>query len=337
MAPAGDVMVLAPAPSLTISFDLRGEEPEVHLHPGGQGFWIARLLASLDVPVTLCGCFGGEPGAMLVPLVEREGVRVRSTRTETPNEVVVDDHRSGERQRLLETPARPLARHELDELYGAALVEGLAATVCVLGGPPQPDALPADTYRRLASDLRGNGRAVVADLAGAPLTAAVAGGLDVLKVSAEELQQDGRARADDAETIVDAIASLRAAGAAAVIVSRASEPALAAWSTEVVEVAVPRVEPVDERGAGDAMTAGITAGLARDSSIAEAVRLGAAAGALNVARRGLATGHRPEIEEMVEHIQLRPHPGQPHPQTEPAEVATVDDLAHQARARGASP
>jgi 1-phosphofructokinase len=108
--------------------------------------------------VTLCGCFGGEAGTVLVPLIEQEGVSVRGTRTQTPNAVVVDDRRSGERQRLFETPATALPRHELDDLYGATLVEGLTATACVLGGPPQPDTIPPKTYRRLAVDLRrGNG------------------------------------------------------------------------------------------------------------------------------------------------------------------------------------
>ncbi|MDQ4097837.1 MAG: phosphofructokinase, partial [Actinomycetota bacterium] len=36
----------------------------------------------------------------------------------------------------------------------------------------------------------------------------------------------------------------------------------------------------------------------------DALRLGAAAAALNVTRRGLATGDRREIERLAEHIEL---------------------------------
>jgi hypothetical protein len=41
--PAG-VLVFAPAPLLTITIERRGEDPDVHLHAGGQGFWLARMI-----------------------------------------------------------------------------------------------------------------------------------------------------------------------------------------------------------------------------------------------------------------------------------------------------
>ena len=57
------VSVLAPSPLLTVT--LEGTDgpgdAEVHLHPGGQGFWIARLIGELGVDVVLCATFGGEP------------------------------------------------------------------------------------------------------------------------------------------------------------------------------------------------------------------------------------------------------------------------------------
>jgi 1-phosphofructokinase len=43
------------------------------------------------------------------------------------------------------------------------------------------------------------------------------------------------------------------------------------------------IGPADPHGAGDALTAGVLAGLARGQSLVEAVRLGGAAGAVNVA------------------------------------------------------
>jgi 1-phosphofructokinase len=66
------------------------------------------------------------------------------------------------------------------------------------------------------------------------------------------------------------------------------------------------VQTVDPRGAGDSMTAGIAAALCRGEDLLSAARLGAAAGGLNVTRRGLATGSRPEIERLMEHVQIEP-------------------------------
>jgi 1-phosphofructokinase len=202
------------------------------------------------------------------------------------------------------TPS-PLSRHDLDELYGATLVAGLAAEVCILGGPPSPDVVPADTYRRLACDLRANHKTTVADLAGEPLDAVVAGGVDVVKVSDEELVRDGRAASADEADLIETLAELRSSGVATVVISRASRPALAAWDDRMVEISTPQVEPFDTHGAGDSMTAGIAAALAGGEGIETALRLGAAAGTLNVARRGLATGRRHDIDEMARHVELR--------------------------------
>ena len=55
------------------------------------------------------------------------------------------------------------------------------------------------------------------------------------------------------------------------------------------------------------MFAATGVGLARGMSVPEALRLGAAAGALNATRRGLGTGTRQEIERLAAHVKVRPH------------------------------
>jgi 1-phosphofructokinase len=54
------------------------------------------------------------------------------------------------------------------------------------------------------------------------------------------------------------------------------------------------------------MTAGLAVGVARGDGLSAAARLGAAAGALNVTRRGLGTGEREEIERLATHVVVRP-------------------------------
>lgn len=48
----------------------------MHFHAGGQGFWVARMIARLGVPVALCGPLGGESGTVLGSLVRAEGVEL---------------------------------------------------------------------------------------------------------------------------------------------------------------------------------------------------------------------------------------------------------------------
>jgi 1-phosphofructokinase len=133
----------------------------------------------------------------------------------------------------------------------------------------------------------------------------------VLKVSHEELLADGRAENDDPASIVTAMKQLRAEGAGTVIVSRAADPALALpadgdGDADVVEIHVPPLQPAETRGAGDSMTAGVVASLVRGEPVREALRIGAACGALNIVRRGLATGGEAAIRTLAERVELRP-------------------------------
>jgi len=301
------VFVFAPDPILTVTVEAGPDGDEIHLHAGGQGVWVTGMLAALGVTVSIGGPFGGETGRVVRSLVEAEGFDLRAVGTPGSSGAYVHDRRGGQRVTIAETPPEPLDRHEVDELYGVALVGGLEAGVCVLGGPGpwDPPIIPADIYRRLATDLGTNDVRVVADLSGEPLTAALEGGVEVLKVSHEELMADGRAEGDDERSLLSALARLREEGAVHVIVTRAADPALAWVEDRVVEVIPPKLEVLEHRGAGDSLTAGLAAGLAQGLGIAEALRLGVAAGGLNVTRRGLATGDRREIERLAEHIELR--------------------------------
>jgi 1-phosphofructokinase len=301
------VTVLAPSPLLTITVEAAADGDEVHIHAGGQGFWIARMIAALGPEARLVGAFGGEAGAVLASLVEQEGISVAAVPVAGSNGAYVHDRRSGERTTVAAMSPPQLSRHELDDLYDMALTHAIDAGVCVLGGPDGSTCVPADMYERLAADLIRNGVTTVADLAGEPLAAALRGGISMLKVSDDELRQDGRLADDTPEMVVTAIERLAGEGARDVVVSRADRPSLALLGGHLVEVVAPVFEEVDHRGAGDSMTAGLAVGLASGWDPEEAVRLAAAAGALNVTRRGLATGRRSQIERLAAEVDVRPH------------------------------
>ncbi len=309
MAPAGAV-VFAPAPELTVTLeDLDGQD-QIHLHAGGQGFWIARLLQVLEVDTTLCGSFGGETGRVVRRLIEEMAIRVLAVEVPGWNGGYVHDRRDGERRPVGTQEPTPLSRHELDDLYSVTLAAGLAGAVCVLGGPnPVAPPIPAELYRRLAHDLRANGTTVVADLSGEPREAALEAGVDVLKTSDEDLAADGLLSAGaDTYEVVEAIRALATHGKGAqhVIVTRGAEPAIALADGELLSISGPEVDAVDPRGAGDSVTAGVTAALTSGQDVRAALRLGVAAATLNVTRHGLASGERAAIMAIGDRVRIEP-------------------------------
>ena len=299
------VAVFAPSPVVTITVEPGSEsEPDIHLHAGGQGFWVARMAARLGAKVSLCVPLGGESGTVLRSLLAVDGISVLSVETRGTNGAYIHDRRSGSRELVAETSSPPLVRHELDDLYGVTLAAGLESDVVLITGPRNPGILSAEVFERLCRDLRTNARMVAADLSGEPLTAALRGGVDFLKVSDEDLVLDGRLRTSDPQGTLNVARGLREEGAISVLVSRSAEPAILLTDERELEVNSPHFATVDERGAGDSQFAGIGVGMGGGLPAEMAVKLGVAAGALNVARHGLGTGHLREVKSLCQQVRI---------------------------------
>ena len=306
------VALLAPSPILTVTLEHGDGKEELHLHPGGQGFWVARMVRELGVGVSFCAPLGGEVGAVLRALIERERIDLCPIETSGWNGAYVHDRRDDSVCEIGETSSPRLARHEIDALYGTMLSASLEAQLTVLTGPRSEDILDSDFYRRLAADLRSNGCTVLADLSGPPLDSALGGGIDLLHLSERELgereRESGRRTAaltDEGETVT-AMKRLHEEGARQVLLTRGPRPALVLLEDGLHELAGPVFEPREPRGAGDSLVAAIAASLASGRPIKRALRMGVAAGALNAARRGLGTGSLDDIQRLAGAVTLRP-------------------------------
>ena len=312
--PGADVTVLAPFVSLMVSIArlrdpaaAEGPEPapprtEVTFHPGGQGYWIASMAAELGAATRVCCPVGGRSGDLVRALLDDEFAHVVGVPAHRSNAVWISDGPDGEPATVAETPPPPLDRHEIDDLCNEMLTWGLESRVAALAGVPMPGMVEGDVYARLTADLVANGVRVVADVSPELLDEVARAGASVVKVSDEELVVAGFARDRSEDAVLAAGRALRAAGAGAVLVSRAERPALALTADGTVRLLPPRLVPANPRGAGDAMTGALTAGLALGRGTEDALRLAAAAGTLNVSRRGLGTGLRDAIEVLARSI-----------------------------------
>jgi 1-phosphofructokinase len=295
--------VLAPLLYLTVTIEQEGDGQQVHLHPGGQGFWIARMIEVLGLDARLVAPIGGEAGEVVAALLPGWGVGLTAVRAGIVTPTQVHDRRSGDREELVSIKPADLDRHAADDLYAAVLEAALTSDALVLtsGGD---GLLPDEAYGRLVHDANAAGAPVFADMHGGALDACLEhGSLHVLKVSEDDLALDGRSMGSEAKAVA-AARELGERGAATVVVSRGSEPAIAWVGGSVARVIPPELATVDHHGAGDSMTAGMTVGSRLGLSDLDVVRLGAAAGAANVTRRGLGSGRVELIAELAELVKL---------------------------------
>jgi 1-phosphofructokinase len=302
-----DVVVFAPVISVTVTVESGSENgAEVHFHPGGQGFWVARMLRHLGQRPLLCGPMGGESGGVAQDLLEQWQIDLSPVQMSGDSPVVIQDRRSGHRSMFAETSPPHLSRHELDDLYGTFLENALSVSTCVISGQ-LGDVIPGDFYRRLGHDLGSAEVTVIADVHGSDLDSFLTGGMiDVLKVSHDDLGRDGAVsgEAEDKEEILGVIDSLMAQGAGAVVVSLAEGGALADYAGTRYRVRPPEFDPADHRGAGDSMTAGLAAASVRGLPAQDALRLACAAGAANVTRHGLGSAAESLIPGLAERVQV---------------------------------
>jgi 1-phosphofructokinase len=310
--PGDTIAVLAPSVYVSITIETDASGDDIHLHAGGQGIWVARMLRLLEHQPVVCAPVGGETGKTLLGLTREWGIRLHAVATVATSPAYVHDRRGGERVELARSPAPQLHRHEVDHLYSQALELALASRLCVVTGPETPGLLEPEVYRRLGADLAAAGVQVVADMHGDELLALLDGGpVERLKVSLGDLVEDGIVEVQDGDeptdaALVAAIDALVERGAHEVVVSRGDLSTVARTASGWYEVTGPTLAVVDATGSGDSMTAALAASLAEELDDEATLRRAWAAGAANVTRRGLGSAVPGLIAELAERVVVEP-------------------------------
>jgi 1-phosphofructokinase len=305
-APRPAITVMSPGllASVTIELSSHGTD-EIHFHPAGQGFWVARALNELGADATLCCVRGGEAAAAAVELVD-EGITVRHIDTDVPTGAYVDDRRDGDRTRIAAMKGGPLDRHTVDDLIGIVIAEGLRTKCVILTGSNESGSVQPALYTTLSSSLHALGATVVVDLSGAELHAALAGHVDAVKVSHTELLQAGFGTADDFESLREAARRVADISGADVFVTRADEGALVHTLDGTLTGKGPTLDIVEPRGAGDSFTAAVALARLVGLDAAEQLRMAMATAASNVLRRGLGSATADAVHAIGMQIEVVP-------------------------------
>jgi 1-phosphofructokinase len=304
--PPPSIAIFCPTPILTVTIEaLPDGRPDLHIHAGGQGFWVARMIVRLGAQATLCAPIGGDTGRLLKTLITDENVQLNGVSVASINGSYVHDRRNGQRVEVCQVEGGELDRHESDDFYNATFASALNSQLVVLTGQFPRPVIRSDVYRRLASDLRENGRRVIADLSGADLLEALEGRLDLLCFSHEELVREGFAQGDRLDQLIAGLEKLHQRGAQQIVLHRGAEPSLVWLNGRILQVETPQVTPADHRGGGDTFFAALAVGLLYHAEIEDTIRFAAAAGTLNVTRHGLGTGRFEDIVALSEHVRIQ--------------------------------
>lgn len=307
MPDAPQVAVFSPNPMLSITIEALTAEggDDIHIHAAGQGVWVARMASELGARPVLCGFIGGEVGSVLRPLLAEMPVELRLVETAEASGAYIHDRRSGEREPVGQSAAMPPSRHEVDDLFSVTVAAALDSQLLVVCGPYPEEGVPLEIYSGLVADVKANGRPVIVDLSSPRLDRALEGKPDLVKINDWQIAGFVSGPVDTEARMRGAMEQVLEAGAGAVIVTRAGDPALAMRDGRVWELAPPKFERGAREGCGDSMMGALAATIAGGREWEDVLRLSAAAGATNFLRAGLGTGSRKVIEDLAPRVQLR--------------------------------
>lgn len=258
----------------------RTEARRVTYVAGGKGNNVARALVILGEPAHALVAAGGTIGSAVMELLEQEEFSSSAAWTlgETRLQATaVDD--SGRQRALFAPPVAfgPDDAGEVRQCFLDLLPE--TSAVCVCGSSPGPEA---DTlFPKLVEMARGRGRRVLLDTSGEALRLGLAAGPDIVKANLAEAEALlGKPLATE-EAQRHAVSELRRAGADWAFLTLGEAGALLDAGGGVWRAYPPPVTALNPVGSGDAMTAGILAGLVRGQGRVACLRLGMAAAAAN--------------------------------------------------------
>jgi tagatose 6-phosphate kinase len=277
---------------------------DVHVQPGGKGVNVARVLRALGADVLLTGLAGGAAGSSLRAELSARGVDTVMTDIggETRRTFAVVDSGRGDTA-LFNEPGPPVSPEEYARFRTLFAAQLAGATAVVLSGS-LPPGMPPSTYADLIGLATEAGVPTLLDTSGEALILGAAAGPEIVKPNLAELHAavacgpaangDGAGSADapswccsPVAVAANAAATLRGAGASAVVVTLGSDGLLALTPEESWHARPDEVRGGNPTGAGDAAAAGLAHGLAtgrpwRDR-VTHAAALGAAAVSAGVA------------------------------------------------------
>jgi 1-phosphofructokinase len=304
--PRPRVTVFGSHPLLAVTIERRGaDEDDVHMHPAGQGVWVARMAGEMESHPILCGFIGGETGTLLRPLMDQLDAELRLVHTSAAAGCYVIDRRSGERDIIATAWSDPPSRHEIDDLFSVTVAAALESEVLVVCGGVPRDALPLEIYGNLVADARAGGAKTIVDLSPPALNSALEGGPDFVKLNNWQLAEYIADDATQPQQIRAGSRRVLEAGAGCAMVTRGGDPALIMTADRQWELIPPRFSRGAPEGSGDSMVGALAASLARGVDIEEALRWGGAAGATNFLRHGLGTGARDVVSDLLPRVELR--------------------------------
>lgn len=282
------IAIIAPVIALEQVMEVRGQDlVACHVHPGGQGVHVARILQAFGEDCTLAAFNGGELAPVMRALLDHYGVRHHLVEVPLSTAAVVTVRRDAGTPEVWQQPCPPVSPHDADTLLALATALVLESRAVVLIGT-LTQGMPASFFAQLVRAARCHGVPTVVDLDPQFMDQPLAAGPTIVKPNLDQLQAlVPLGPSPSEEELRRAAAGLRERGAQVVVVTLGAEGAVAVAPEGTWRIWPPLMDVEDTAGTGDSMVALLALGLAQGWPLEYTLRAGTAAGAAKAVRHDL--------------------------------------------------
>lgn len=253
----------------------------MYSEPGGKGINVAKVLQQLGTHVMATGFVGGFNGKYICTRLDNMGIEHRFVTVEGESRLclnIIDETRRSQTEILESGPV--ISADEWERLKEQ--IDRLAAkSEFVVFSGSLPKGLKQDAYAELTRIVHQHDAKPIVDTSGVGLQMSLKEKPFMVKPNRDELislMETDSLREND---ILEVMGNWGEQGIPLVIVSLGSEGSLVSHNGEFFKVTPPVIEAVNAVGSGDAMVAGIAAGLASGLSTEETLTLATAVAAAN--------------------------------------------------------
>ncbi len=271
------------------------------LAAGGKGLNVSAVLHTLGVESRALGFAAGFVGEEIQRRMEEMGCCCQFVQLPSGCSRINVKLQAGDTDTEMNAPG-PDIPAEAQAALETQLAQLQDGDTLVLAGS-LPDSMPKTTYGSWLAKLTEKNIQTVVDTAGEPLLHTLAHRPFLIKPNHHELGALFNVSITTQEQAADYGQKLRARGAQNVLVSMSSKGAILCAEDGSVYIQPPaKGQLIHAVGAGDSMIAGFLAGWLRTGSYAEALHLGAAAGAATAFSPVL--GNRDAIEAIAQNLPM---------------------------------
>lgn len=276
-------------------------------HPGGGGINVARVVRRLGGDVLALFPAGGVTGQRLQQLLADEEVpgQAIAIAGETRESFSVFEASSGRDYRFV-LPGPNLTEAEWRgclEQVGDQIKKDHVRYLIVSGS--MPPGVPVDFCAQLADLAHTHGCRVVVDTSGAPLAAALARGVYLVKPSLRELRDlTGHALASESDWLAAARQMVSSGQAEVVALSLGEDGAMLVTADCALRAKGVAVTVASSIGAGDSFVGGLIWSLSRGDELVQAFRYAMAAGAAALLSAGTALCQPADVERLHNEVEV---------------------------------